>query len=161
MYGVALLMLEISTDFSGAATDFFRLDGIGLPLKVGSSKSGYANHAPLRALSEWVGTQIEGNQARRSGGLERPRAPASRSALERDLERLPDRGHEAELEVLAQMLGDLVDVLLVERRRDHGADTVALRGQRLLLEATDRQHLAGQGDLPRHRHVRPDEAAGE
>src|ERR1700735_5260413 len=74
MYGVALLMLEISTDFSGAATDFFRLDGIGLPLKVGSSKSGYANHAPLRALSEWVGTQIEGNQGAACG---RPRAPAA------------------------------------------------------------------------------------
>ena len=74
-------------------------------------------------------------------------------ALQRDFEHLSDLRDELEVEVLAQVLGDLVDVLLVASGRDHHPDPTALGGQRLLLEAADRQHLTGQRQLSGHRHV--------
>jgi hypothetical protein len=40
------------------------------------------------------------------------------------------------------VLGDVLDVALVERRADDVLDAGALGGQRLLLQAADRQHLA-------------------
>ena len=42
----------------------------------------------------------------------------------------------------------------LRRGHDHALDPGALRGQRLLLEAADRQHLAGQRDLAGHRRRR-------
>src|SRR6516165_6830081 len=68
-----------------------------------------------------------------SGRLQRWRPSRRGPALERGREDLVDRGDKLELEVLAQMLGDLVDVLFVERRGDYAADLVALSGERLLL----------------------------
>src|SRR4051794_24769481 len=62
---------------------------------------------------------------------------------------------------LAQVLGDVLHVGLVERRRDDRLDVVALRRQRLLLQAADRQHLAGEGDLTGHRDVLADGAPGD
>ena len=53
----------------------------------------------------------------------------------------------------AQVLGHVLEVDLVARRQDHGVDAGALRGQRLLLEAADGQHLAGERDLAGHRHL--------
>src|SRR3954453_20724140 len=73
--------------------------------------------------------------------------------LERNLEDLVDVVDEPELQVLAQVLGDVLDVGLVEPGRDHGADPVARRGERLLLEPADGQHAAGQRDLAGHRDV--------
>ena len=54
---------------------------------------------------------------------------------------------------LAQVLGDLVDVGLVERGAITVRDAVALGGERLLLQPADRQHLAGERDLAGHRDV--------
>ena len=54
----------------------------------------------------------------------------------------------------AQVLGHLVDVgLVAPRARRRRPDAVALRGQRLLLQAADRQHLAAERDLAGHRDV--------
>ena len=58
-----------------------------------------------------------------------------------------------ELELGAQVLGDLVDVLLVELGGDDVPDSQALCGQRLLLQPADRQHLAVERHLAGHRDV--------
>jgi len=65
----------------------------------------------------------------------------------------PDTTKADRAQVVAQVLGDVLDVARVERRRDDGGDLVALRRQRLLLEPADRQHLSGQRDLAGHRDV--------
>ena len=59
------------------------------------------------------------------------------------------------------MLGNLVRVGLVELGRDDRRDAVALRGERLVLQAADRQDLAGQRHLAGHRDVVAHVAAGE
>jgi hypothetical protein len=51
------------------------------------------------------------------------------------------------------MLGDVVDVGLVHRGRDDALDSRLLSGQRLLLQAADRQDFPDQGDLAGHRGV--------
>src|SRR5438105_4584040 len=45
---------------------------------------------------------------------------------------------EMEVDVGPQVLGDVLDVLLIALRGDHELDAAALRRQRLLLEAADR-----------------------
>ena len=51
----------------------------------------------------------------------------------------------------ALVLGNLLDVALVALGDDHPLDPGPLGRQRLLLEAADRQHLAGQRHLAGHR----------
>src|SRR4051794_15369256 len=90
------------------------------------------------------------------------RARSLAGLLESDLEDLLDVVDEAEPEVLAEVLGDVLDVVLVELRGDHQRHAVALRRERFLLQPADRQHPAGERDLAGHRDVvahRP--AAGE
>src|SRR3954452_24840328 len=48
---------------------------------------------------------------------------------------------EHELDVVQQVLRHLVEVRLVQLRRDDARDAGALRRERLLLQAADRQHL--------------------
>ena len=48
---------------------------------------------------------------------------------------------------------NLLDVLLVLRRNEHGLDAAAMRRQDLLLEPADRQDAPAQGDLTGHRQV--------
>src|SRR6185437_7805743 len=73
--------------------------------------------------------------------------------LEGQLEHLVDLRGELELDAAAQVRRDLVEVGLVQLRCDHALDASPLSGQRLLLEAADREHLAGERDLSRHGHV--------
>ena len=72
-----------------------------------------------------------------------------------------DLGHPDEVQVLAQRLGDVLEIRLVAARRQHAADARALGGERLLLQAADRQHLAGQRQLAGHGHVVAHRAAGD
>src|SRR4051794_12390562 len=88
-------------------------------------------------------------------------AGSSAARLQGLAQHLADLGHPDELQALAQVLGDVVGVGLVERRGDDRAHVVALRGQRLLLQPADRQHLPGQRDLAGHRDVLAHAAAGE
>src|SRR4051812_5314121 len=83
----------------------------------------------------------------------RPGAVLRRRRGERRLEDLRDRVDEHERQIAPQVLGDLVDVGLVQRGRDHRRDAVALGGERLLLEAADRQHLARERHLAGHGDV--------
>src|SRR4029079_3138660 len=71
------------------------------------------------------------------------RAAVRRRRLERGLEHLGHPLDEHERDVASQLPATLLGVALVHRGRDHGRDPVALRRERLLLEAADRQHLAG------------------
>src|SRR4029453_8806649 len=66
---------------------------------------------------------------------------------------LAELGYVLVLQVLALVLGDLLDLALVALRDDHALDPLALRRARLLLDAADGTHLAGQRDLARHRDV--------
>src|SRR5215213_9200585 len=78
----------------------------------------------------------------------RPRNPRS-DRLKGRLEDLRDAIHEHEFEVLSLVLGDLGHITAVSLRHDHSLDPGALGGERLLLQATDRQHLARERDLSR------------
>src|SRR3954447_11063557 len=82
-----------------------------------------------------------------------PSARCRRRRLERELEDLLDVLDETELDVLAQVLGEILAVALVELRGDDEAHARALGRERLLLEPADRQHLARQRVLAGHRDV--------
>ena len=77
------------------------------------------------------------------------------------LEHLLDAVHEDEVEVLAQVLRNVLDVLLVQLRRDHALDAGGLGGERLLLQPADRQHLPDQGQLAGHGGVLAHRPAGD
>src|SRR4051795_1456247 len=62
------------------------------------------------------------------------RLAVGRLRLQRLVERLVEIAHEDELDLLAQMLGDVVDVRLVESRCDHALDPSLLSRERLLLQ---------------------------
>ena len=62
-------------------------------------------------------------------------------------------------EFLLEFLGDVVRVVgLVRRWKQHRRDAGPVCGQYLLLDAADREHLAGESDLAGHRHVGVDRA---
>src|SRR4051794_3278639 len=82
----------------------------------------------------------------------RRRSPDFR--LQRRIEYLVHVVHEHELELLAQVLGYVVDVGLVAARDHQPLYLGPLGRQRLLLQAADRQHQAGERDLAGHRGVR-------
>src|SRR5437867_12720698 len=79
-------------------------------------------------------------------GDERPRlAPEGR------FEHLFHRVDQDELHRLADLVGDVPQVLLVLPRDDHGLRARQVSGKDLALEPTDRQHPATQRDLTGHR----------
>src|SRR5207248_6375056 len=82
----------------------------------------------------------------------------SRSLRSFPTRRSSDLG-EDELERLARLLRKLLEVGLVLAREDDALQPGALRGERLLAHAADRQHLAGERDLARHPDVRGDRLA--
>jgi hypothetical protein len=53
----------------------------------------------------------------------------------------------------SDLLGDVLEVLLVLGREDHVHDPDPEGGEQLLLDAPHRQHLAPKGDLAGHSHV--------
>src|SRR5690606_33679427 len=64
--------------------------------------------------------------------------------LECDLERILDALEPHELELLARLLGDVLEVLPIAGRQHHALDAGAQRREHLLLDAADRQHEAAQ-----------------
>src|SRR4051794_32581031 len=98
------------------------------------------------------GDKLGGNPCERSacpcGGplarhRSRPRSPGSARLrpLERHVEHLVDALDEGEPHLLEEALGEVLDVGLVQLRGDYVRHAGALRGERLLLQPTDRQHL--------------------
>ena len=77
------------------------------------------------------------------------------------LEHLVHRVDEDELHRLADLLGDVPQVLLVLLGDDHHLRPREVGGEDLALQPADRQHPAAQGDLARHRHVLADGDAGQ
>src|SRR5450432_2841203 len=78
-----------------------------------------------------------------SGYAITPGPPAGECHLQH-LVHAPD---EHELDGVAQVLGDLVYILLVQLGRNHLLDPVALCRQGLLLQAADRQDQSSERDL--------------
>src|SRR5436190_11997009 len=72
---------------------------------------------------------------------------AAVSVTQRGVEDLADLAHPHELEIFAQVLGDVLEIPFVAAGREDAVDAGPLSGQRLLLQAADRQHLAGQREL--------------
>src|SRR4051795_8067028 len=66
--------------------------------------------------------------------------------LQGDLQHIADVVGVDEVQSLPLLLGDLLDIPLVPIGHDHLLDPGALRGERLLLQSTDREDLAGQRD---------------
>src|SRR3954449_3710576 len=85
------------------------------------------------------------------GALGTPPPVARR--LERGVEHLGDVVDPAELQALAQVLRDVLEIRLVAAGGPRPPGPCARGRERLLLEAADRQHLARQRDLARHRGV--------
>src|SRR5215211_2677498 len=81
------------------------------------------------------------------------RAYPGSAPIERGGEDLGDLPDPDELHPLAQVLREVLEVGLVASRGQHALDAGALGGERLLLQAADREHEPGQGQLPRHRRV--------
>src|ERR1700681_652975 len=70
--------------------------------------------------------------------------------LERDLQHLFDVAGEEEDHLAPDRLRLVGEGGFVALRHDHFLEAGAVRGQALLLDAADRQHLALEGDLARH-----------
>src|SRR4029079_10969478 len=85
-----------------------------------------------------------GGLALRGGGGLRARAPRR---AEGDREDVFDRVREDELELLARLFRKLGQVGLVVSRHPDPLEAVALRGEHLLANPADRQHLPGECDL--------------
>src|SRR4030095_14325051 len=81
------------------------------------------------------------------------RASSARRGRQDVVERFIDARNVLELEPFHEMRGDLLHVPPVPLRQYHALDARALRGEHLLLDAADRQHLAAERDLARHRNV--------
>src|SRR5690348_8279022 len=115
MYGLALAMLANSAAVI-AALDFFRRDGIALPgdawaLKCQDTQSQHTNPANRSTYPGHPGPKMR--LARLTVAALHPAGPRSTAALECDFQHVSDLGNEPELEVLAQVFRNLVDVLLV------------------------------------------------
>src|SRR5690242_14907242 len=129
MYGLALAMLANSAAVT-AALDFFERDGIALPgdawaLKCQDTQSRHTNPANQSTCAPCAepGTP---RLAQLTVATRRSARPRCTAPLKRNLEHLSNLRDELEVEVLAQVLGDLVDVLLVSRRSDNHPDPTAL-----------------------------------
>src|SRR5829696_3401045 len=81
------------------------------------------------------------------------RSPSGAVHLERLAQHVVDLLDPQELHVVLERRRELVEVDLVLLGGDDALDAGALRGERLLLEPPDRQHLAGKRDLAGHRRV--------
>ena len=74
---------------------------------------------------------------------------------DRRIHRITDRFQPDEFELLARILGNLLEIGSIARRQKYRADSRAKRGEHLLLDATDGQHKPAQADLARHRAIAP------
>ena len=63
--------------------------------------------------------------------------------------------------LVAHVLRDLLEVLLVLVGQNHLADAGAVGREHLVLDAADRQDPAAQGDLAGHGHIDPNRDLGE
>ncbi len=66
-----------------------------------------------------------------------------------------------DLQPLADIRGDLGQILLILGRNQHLGDAAAQRREQFLLEAADRQHPAAKRDLAGHGDVAADRNAGQ
>src|SRR3954454_21100589 len=143
-----------------ALAAFFFLDAMAL-LEIG----GHAGQPYTREQS--AGYPLGVSARPRGGALARhrarPRTPgrARLRPLERRLEHFVDPLDEREPHLSQEALREVLEVRLVQLRGDRVRHARALRGERLLLEPADRQHLAGERDLARHGDVGAHRPSGD
>src|SRR5690606_11732949 len=111
------------------------------------------------SLGPCLSAKVRANDGRTSRRLEPPAAPAGSAVRSQPLgvlalteaegrfQGVVDVLQPDELELLASRFGDFFQVAAVARRHEHGLDPGPGGGGGLLLDATDRQHLAAQADL--------------
>ena len=78
-----------------------------------------------------------------------------------DREHVVERLRKNKRHFLPQLLRQVVQIRLVPLRQDKRVDPRAPRGERLHLDATHREHLTAQRDLPGHRNVVANRNAGQ
>src|SRR5687767_13864568 len=88
------------------------------------------------------------------GGRRRDRYRRN-SPLQSDREHLVHIIDEVYLHLLTDVLWYIREILLIFAGENRLKNSVAVRCQQLLLDSPDRQHLAAQRDLSRHRNVCP------
>ena len=102
--------------------------------------------SPASPATRWPGFRTIGRQA----GLRVRR----RQLLQRQLQQLVHSCHVVDGDRAAQVVAEvLVDLLAVSFRQDDARQPAAVRGQHLLGDAADRQHLAREGELAAHGRV--------
>jgi hypothetical protein len=119
---------------------------------------------PLSPQEEGAFTPREGRSVREPEvpALLFPHGLVGLAGGQGQFEGLLDRGHEVDLEVGADVLGDvLLHRLLVAFGEEHLLHAQPVRGQDLLLDPPHGEHATGERHLSRHGHPRPHGAAGE
>src|ERR1035437_6727098 len=96
---------------------------------------------------------LVGVGVRAAFGLDRLHLERRRLAPECRFQNLVHVVHENELDLLADLLGDVSPVLLVLVGQDHDLCAGQVRREDLALEPADRQNAAAESDLAGHRHV--------
>ena len=109
--------------------------------------------ARARRVAVRVAPSRERPRAARLGGGRAPFRGAGRSGSSACASTCSMRSTQMNSMSLSRCCGKSSTSCSLQLRRDHALEPGVLRGERLLLEAADRQHLAGQGQLAGHRGV--------
>src|SRR5581483_11979027 len=92
---------------------------------------------------------------RRPRRLDLRRRQRRLTGREGDLQDVVDLRHGLDLDRLEDLLRDVDEIFLVLLREDEGLDPRAVRGEQLLLHASDGKDAAAERDLAGHRDVAP------
>lgn len=100
--------------------------------------------------------------ARAAGQRDRSHAVGNQRAVLRQHQQLVDPGHVIDADRTPEAVAEVVvDLPAVGPRQDDAAQPAAVRGEHLLGDAPDGEHLSAEGDLAGHRHVGTDRTACE
>src|SRR5437899_647391 len=154
-FAMSKLRMTNSTSGPGSATSW-------TPSGSGSSSrlSGPSGTSTFKRLP--TSGEVDRARAAGAGGWGQSRSPIGGFALfEREPQHFLDPPGKVECHLLADALGDVVQVLLVALREDDLLQSHPVGGQHLLLDTTDRQHQALQCDLAGHADCAPNWASRE
>src|SRR6266566_4029534 len=131
-------------------------------LTMTNSTSGPGSATSWTPSGSGSSSRLSGPSGTSTFNLFRSGSPNARLArLEREPQHFLDSPGKVERHLLADALGDVVEVLLVALREDDLLQAHPVGGQHLLLDAADRQPQALQRDLSGHAHGASHRAAGE
>src|SRR5258706_2353860 len=131
-------------------------------LTMTNSTSGPGSATSWTPSGSGSSSRLSGPSGTRTFKLFRLGSPNARLArLERESQHFLDSPGKVERHLLADALGDVVEVLLVALREDDLLQAHPVGGQHLLLDASDWQHEALQRDLAGHADRAPNRATRE